>query len=58
MTQATSPSTETILEFESAESAIRHDAARVTVPPGLRERVFREVGAPSDRRPWWKRWIG
>ncbi|MFN0129733.1 MAG: hypothetical protein ACKV19_23965 [Verrucomicrobiales bacterium] len=57
LAEGTSPSTEAILEFESVERAIRHDAAGIVVPPGLRDRVFRELGTPGGPRPWWKRWI-
>jgi len=45
------------LEFQSAEEAIRFDAARVAVPPELRERVLRDVAAERPRLPWWKRWF-
>ena len=45
------------LEFQSAEEAIRFDAARIAVPPELRERVLRDVAAERPRLPWWKRWF-
>ena len=45
------------LEFQTAEEAIRFDAARVVVPPELRERVLREVTVERARLPWWKRWF-
>lgn len=45
------------LEFTSAEETIRFDAARTVVPPGLRERVLREVEGERARLPWWKRWF-
>ena len=49
--------TEQGLEFQSAEDAIRFDAAQVVVPPGLRDRVLREVAVKPARLPWWKRWF-
>jgi hypothetical protein len=46
------------LEFQSAEEAIRFDAAQVVVPPQLRERVLREVVVEERARlSWWKRWF-
>jgi len=50
-------SAERSLEFESAESVIRYDAARTVVPPRLRERLLRVVEKGSAPRPWWKRWF-
>ncbi|MDB6076350.1 MAG: hypothetical protein JWO82_97, partial [Akkermansiaceae bacterium] len=47
------------LTFDSAEAMIRHDAAQVTVPPQMRDRVMKSIAQeiqPSRPLPWWKRW--
>jgi hypothetical protein len=50
-------SVEQPLEFESAESMIRFDAARTVVPPGLADRLLQEMEKNAAPLPWWKRWF-
>lgn len=50
---------ETRLTFESAEAMLRHDAAQVTAPAQIRDRVMKSIAQEiqtSNPQPWWKRW--
>ncbi|RYD34256.1 MAG: hypothetical protein EOP86_11380 [Verrucomicrobiaceae bacterium] len=53
--------TEPVLVFDSADSMIRHDAARTEIPEQVRERVMRSIARTplqnSKPAPWWRRWM-
>lgn len=43
-------------QFSSVEEAMRHDAANITVPPGIAERLNKSIAAEPKTSPsWWKR---
>lgn len=44
-------------EFASVEGMLRHDAARIVVPPQLRERLRGAMEEKKASLPWWKRWF-
>lgn len=43
-----------VLEFQSAEEMLRHDAAQIEVPESLSERIADSV-RDTTPTPWWKR---
>jgi len=52
--------TDESLNFDSAETMIRHDAAQTPVPPQLRDRVMQSIAREvpiNNPAPWWKRWM-
>jgi hypothetical protein len=43
-------------EFDSVEELLRHDAAQVTPPPAIAERLKDSLAKePLKPRPWWKK---
>ena len=48
------------LEFETADQLLRFDAARVAVPPEVKERVQESAAQlhPPPERPWWRSLFG
>ena len=43
-------------EFSTTEDLLRFDAAEVTPPPRIAERL-QESLAREESKPWWRRWF-
>jgi hypothetical protein len=49
----------TALEFDSAESLLRHDALHTPIPPRVEERLRESLAEETlPGRPWWKKLLG
>jgi hypothetical protein len=49
---------QTTREFASPEEMLRFDAAQVTPPPSLIDRLKNSLAQdPSAQRSWWRRWL-
>ncbi|HPC61306.1 MAG TPA: hypothetical protein PKX23_11645 [Verrucomicrobiota bacterium] len=48
-----------VLEFNSVEELLRHDAIHTPVPPAIEHRLARALPAPPPQPagPWWRRWF-
>jgi hypothetical protein len=45
-------------EFGSVEELLRHDAAQITPPPAIAQRLADSTARePSPARSWWQRWF-
>jgi hypothetical protein len=45
-----------VLEFQSVEDLLRHDAAQTTVPPGIARSLSQSIAqSAGPRRPWWRK---
>jgi hypothetical protein len=50
---------QSVREFASAEELLRYDAAHITVPPGIAQRLQKSTGdLPGPKTAWWKRLFG
>ena len=59
-TQQNSSTSHAALEFNTAEEAIRHDAAGTALPSAIAERLKKSIeqAPPPGPRPWWKKMFG
>ena len=49
---------ESVLEFNSAEDLLRHDARQVPVPAAVAARLHESIrDLPLPRQAWWKRFF-
>jgi hypothetical protein len=48
------------MEFANAEDLLRYDAAQVSVPPGIGQRLKESLGdlPPPPPRSWWRKLLG
>ncbi len=47
------------IEFTSVEEMLRFDAAQVSPPPSVAERLNQSLAAePKPKTSWWRRWFG
>lgn len=46
-------------EFSNSDELLRFDAAQITVPPEIAQRLKKTVGAATQpSQPWWRRIFG
>ena len=46
-------------EFSTVEELLRHDAAQVSAPAGIAERLQKSsANFPKPSRPWWQKLFG
>jgi hypothetical protein len=50
---------ESVLEFNTPEELLRHDALHTVVPPTIAHRLKESIGEiPPPARSWWRRLLG
>lgn len=50
---------QTLLQFETVDEMLRHDARQTRVPPALAQRIREAVAREQPpRAPWWRRVLG
>jgi hypothetical protein len=57
-THAISSQAQTVKEFNSVEELIRHDAAGVSVPAAVAEKLRDSIQKEPPEKPWWQRLLG
>jgi|DewCreStandDraft_4_1066084.scaffolds.fasta_scaffold41770_3 hypothetical protein len=49
-----------VLEFNSVEELLRHDAIHTPVPPAIEDHLAKALPSPPPQASprWWRRWFG